>query len=199
MLKVGLTGNIGCGKSTVAKIFQAIGIPVFEADHEAHLIMLEPHIIGTILEAFGTNIINIDGLIDRKKLAQIVFGDTEKLEKLNTIIHPAVQHAFSEWCKMYESQPFVIEEAAILFETGLYKEFDLLIVVSAPEEVRADRVIKRDRINRDEFYSRETAQWPESKKTELADFIIYNDGQQLLIPQAIEIWRKITKVANMKI
>ncbi|HBZ66446.1 MAG TPA: dephospho-CoA kinase [Bacteroidales bacterium] len=196
MLKVGITGNIGCGKSTVAKIFQTLGVPVFAADMEAHLVMLEPHIIGTILKTFGTEVIGGDGLIDRKKMAQIVFGDEEKLEKLNAIIHPAVRLAFSDWCKANESHPFVIEEAAILFETGMAKDFDLIIVVSAPEEVRLERVIKRDGISRDEFYKRAAVQWPESKKTELADFIIHNDGQQLLISQVTEIWQKITGKAN---
>lgn len=196
MLKVGITGNIGCGKSTVAKIFKTFGVPVFAADQEAHLIMIEPHIIGAVLETFGTSVISTDGLIDRKKLAQIVFGDKEKLEKLNTIIHPAVQQTFSTWCKSNKSHPFVIEEAAILFETGLNKEFDYIIVVSAPVEVRIERVVKRDGISRDEFYRREAAQWPESEKTKLANFVIYNDGQKLLIPQVTDIWRKINRDAG---
>jgi dephospho-CoA kinase len=187
MIKVGVTGGIGSGKSYVSKVFEQMGIPVFYADIVAKNITTSSvDVIQEIKNEFGNEAYN-DQVLNRVYLAKIVFKDPEKLEKLNKIIHPAVKTEFVKWCNSFPHKPYVIEEAAILFESGSYKQMDRTIVVSAPEALRIKRVTKRDKLSEQEVHNRMKNQWPTEKIEGLADFIINNDGKHLLLPQIIEI------------
>ena len=189
-MTVGVTGNIGSGKSTVCKVFQVLGIPSFHADDEAkEFYRLESgkRIIKEKLgrEVFDGNEVNL------RKVASVVFNDKELLEWLNGQIHPFVRARFVEWKKSHEKAPYVIYEAAILFETGRYRELDLMITVSAPRDLRFNRIMKRDNINREQAEAREKNQWPQEDKEKLSDFVINNDENQLVVPQVVETHRQI--------
>ncbi|MBW6459659.1 MAG: dephospho-CoA kinase [Bacteroidales bacterium] len=187
MLKVGLTGNIGSGKTLVANIFQKLGIPVFNADIEARQLYETKEVQLLIRETFGDHLFNQQGGLLRQKLAEIVFNDTDKLQELNGIIHPLVRNKYQEWNASYENQPYTIYEAAILFEGGFNKTMDKVICVTAPEELRIKRVMARDKVKASEVRRRMINQWPEKEKVRLADFVILNDGESMLIPQVLEV------------
>ena len=183
MIKVGITGNIGSGKSTVARLFQLLDVPVFYADKEARIITEQKEVIKEIQDIFGPEVVDDKGFLDRKELASIVFHDDAKLKLLNAIIHPRVSKCFNDWCTLYVSSPYVLHEAAILFESGLAYLCDKVIVVSAPEEIRIKRVMERDNFSRPEVITRMRNQWPESKLVSLSDFEIVNDDYSSLIEQ----------------
>jgi len=191
--KTGLTGNIGSGKSLVARIFETLRVPVFYADEEGKKLLGHPEIIAQIKQLFGKKV--TDGeKIDRKALAQIVFSDKSKLENLNQIIHPAVRKRFSQWADNHHPDaPYVIYEAAILHESGHHKKMDSIIIVTAREKLRIDRVMKRDSVSEQDVRKRMANQWPEEKKIQHADFVIDNNEKRLLIPQVLEIHRQLTK------
>ncbi|MDA9262047.1 dephospho-CoA kinase [Flavobacteriales bacterium] len=192
MKLIGITGGIGSGKSTIAKVFMSMGYPVYNSDIKAkELINNNEKLINSIKLTFGEDLYNTQGL-DRKKLASIVFSNPKKLNLLNSIIHPAVGEDFENWVEL-QSNPFVLKEAAILFETGIYKSLDKTILVSAPLETRIERVIKRDNTSREEVLSRMKNQWAEDEKIKLADYVIDNSGQELVIPQVIKIIEQISK------
>jgi len=170
---IGLTGGIGSGKTTVANLFRAHGVPVYIADDQARQLMESPEIIKSVGENFGEEIIRT-GKIDRQALAAIVFNDVEKLEKLNAIIHPAVGKDFTKWVENHQSHPIVIKETAILFESGSDKECDAVITVTAPIEMRIDRVMKRDKSTREEVVKRIENQWTDEMRTAKSDYIIEN-------------------------
>jgi dephospho-CoA kinase len=170
---VGLTGGIGSGKTTMAKYFADQGIPVYIADDEAKKIMLMPDVAKAVLNAFGKEALN-NGVPDKKKLADIVFANPEKLEILNSIIHPKVREHFYEWVKKQKDEVFVIKEAAILFESGSYKDCDKIILVTAPREIRIKRVMERDSISEGKVLERIANQWDDEKKKALSDYIINN-------------------------
>ncbi|MEZ7901292.1 MAG: dephospho-CoA kinase [Flavobacteriales bacterium] len=189
---IGITGGIGSGKSTIAKVFMSIGYPVYNSDTRAkELINSNEKLINSIKLSFGDDLYNSQGL-DRKKMASIVFNNPEKLELLNFIIHPTVGKDFEKWIDL-QNTSFILKEAAILFETGIYKSLHKTILVSAPQETRIERVIKRDNTNQEEVLSRMNNQWSEEKKTELADYVIDNSGNKLVIPQVLEIIKQILK------
>lgn len=170
---IGLTGGIGSGKSTVAGMFGQLGVPVFIADLEARKIMEEdPEVKEAIRDLLGPQAYK-EGLPDRPYIASLVFNNKELLEKLNAIIHPAVGRKFQAWYKKQEA-PYVIYEAAILFEHGGDKKCDKVILVTAPREIRISRVIKRDGVSRDEVLERMANQWAEDRKIPLADYVIEN-------------------------
>ena len=170
---VGLTGGIGSGKSTVATMFKKLGIPVYIADLEARKLMNSSAVIRKeIIEAFGEASYHND-VPDRKFLADIVFKEKEKLQKLNTIVHPKVQQHFLDWYKR-QTSPYVIKEAAILFESGGDKECDKIITVTIPVSERIKRVMKRDNITEEVVMARIKNQWPDERKIALSDFIIEN-------------------------
>lgn len=174
MKVLGLTGGIGSGKTTVANMFRDLDIPVFIADEEAKKLMNEnAQVIKKIKSIFG-EAAYISGNLDRKFLAEQVFHDNELLEKVSSIVHPAVGKHFEDW-KKNQTSPYVVYEAAILFEKGGYKNCDRNLLVTAPHEVRMQRVLKRDDTTSAEIKARMNHQWPDEKKKDLADFIIVND------------------------
>lgn len=190
MKTIGITGGIGSGKSTVAKIFVSMGYPVYNSDVRAKDILnVNPKVISKISNLFGKNIYN-DGEIDRKKLASIVFGDKEKLAKLNAIVHPAVGEDFETW-RANQTTSFVLKESAILFETGIYKKLDSIILVTSPIKTRIERIQIRDNSTQKEIESRIQNQWLDEKKIPLSNFIIDNSGEILIIPQVLQIIEKI--------
>lgn len=173
MKVVGLTGGIGSGKTTVAGFFRELGVPVFIADHEAKKLMEnDEEIRASIIDIFGKEAYN-DSIPNRKYIASRVFGDKEKLEQLNAIIHPAVAKHFELW-KQEQHAPYVIYEAAILFEKGGYKKCDHNLLITAPLERRIERLQKRDSSTLEEIEARMNNQWSDDKKAELADFVIEN-------------------------
>jgi dephospho-CoA kinase len=175
---VGLTGGIGSGKTTIANYFKAAGIPVYIADDEARKIMESPEIVAEIKEVFGSAIFEND-ILNRKKLAEIVFDNPEKLEKLNAIIHPAVKKHFSEWVLNHKKAAFVIYEASILFESGSYKNCDYIITVTAPIESRIKRVIQRDKTTRENVLKRMEMQWKDEQRVSKSDYVIENINPEL--------------------
>lgn len=186
MLKIGLTGNIGSGKSIVCQVFEKLSVPIFNADSEAKKILDSLAIRPELLAVFGSAIEDND-IINRKKLAEIVFMDKSALEKLNTLIHPQLRIEFLNWCLQYKNEAYVIQEAAILFENGFVDLFDKTIVVAAPKNIRLKRVIKRDGVNEADVLARMENQWSDKKKEKAADFIIQNDGQKMVLSQVLEL------------
>jgi dephospho-CoA kinase len=192
MKKIGITGGIGSGKTIVARVFEQLGIPVYHADYWAKEIMnTEPLVIERLKDLFGKDIYNSDGKADRKRIAELVFADKNKLNELNSVIHPAVWLHGENWLKQHEDKPYILKEAAILFESGGNKGVDKVIMVSAPKDIRMERVMKRDNFTREEVEVRMANQWPDEKKIILSDFVIVNDGKQLVIPQVLEIHSKL--------
>jgi len=192
MLKVGITGGIGSGKTTVARVFEQLGVPVYHADFWAKEIMnTDPLVKQRLKELFGNDIYDLSGKADRKKIAELVFKDKNKLNELNAVIHPAVWLHGENWLKQYKDKPYILKEAAILFESGGNKDMDKVIMVAAPREIRIERVMKRDHVTREEVEARMANQWDDEKKTALSDFVIINDGKMLVIPQVLEIHRKL--------
>ena len=170
---IGLTGGIGSGKTTIAKYFKSFGIPVFIADDEARKIMQSPEIINAVKNTFGEDIFE-NGILNREKLAKIVFNDSEKLEKLNSIVHPAVKKHFELWLIENKTVPYIIYEAAILFESGRYKDCDIIVTVTAPIETRLQRVLERDKTTRELVLKKMEAQWSDEKRIAKSDFVIEN-------------------------
>lgn len=170
---IGLTGGIGSGKSTVARMFMTHGIPVYIADEEAKKIMESKTIINEVAAVFGRDVLS-NSSIDRAKLAKIVFNNPEKLAQLNKIVHPVVQEHFKNWVKNYPKASFVIKEAAILFETGGHLQCDKVITVVAPKLQRVQRVILRDKSDKESVLQRMNNQWSDEQKVLLSDFIIEN-------------------------
>jgi dephospho-CoA kinase len=196
MLKIGLTGGIGSGKSVVCKIFSALGIPVFSSDEVSRsLIKRDPEIIKTVTRVFGRDIYR-NGILDRKKLSECVFTDKDSLEKLNSIMHPAVAKAFNEWLKSFDNQSYIIKEAAIIFESGTDKELDFVVTVSAPESLRISRVMERDGISKEEVLLRMRNQVNEKERLSLSDEIIHNDDQRLVIPQVLEMHKRFKEMSG---
>jgi dephospho-CoA kinase len=191
MLKIGITGGIGSGKTTVCKMFETLGVPVYYADLEAKKIIDTDDTQAEIVKLFGTSILNSENKIDRKKMADLVFNDKNKLEQLNKVVHPAVAKHFDNWANSQHSV-YVLKEAAILFESGSNKQVDKVIVVTAPLELRIKRVCDRDKVSPQEVLNRINNQMSDVEKIKLADFIVVNDEKELLIPQILAIHQKIT-------
>ena len=190
-LAIGITGGIGSGKSTVCKIFKLLGVPVFEADLVAKaLINSDAEIRNGLIQFFGKDIYSSDNKINRKMLANLIFNDDLLMEKVNRLVHPAVRNKYLIWVKQQNSI-YVIHEAAILFESGFYKMTDYSILVSAPEDMRIERVTHRDNIDLEMVKSRMLKQWTDEEKRKLASVELVNDNKKLLIPQILEIDKKL--------
>lgn len=188
MFKIGITGNIGSGKTTVSKVFALLGVPVFYADDHAKNVMVEDaELIAGIKQAFGDESYFPDGSLNRKHIAGIVFNNDAELVKLNALVHPATFRAFDNWLAKQKDVPYILKEAALLFESDSYKMCDRSLMVSAPLELRLKRILSRDNITRAEAESRNAKQFSEEKKIELADDLIVNDDTQLVIPQILAL------------
>ncbi len=189
---IGLTGGIGSGKTTVARIFSMLNVPVYNSDDAGRKITnINPSVKSAIKEEFGADMFDNQDNLNREKLSAIVFNDSSALSKLNAIIHPAVAHDFKMWCAN-QSSPFVIKETAILFEHGLDKQLDGVIVVEAPDDLRIKRVMHRNGITEDAVRQRIQQQLPQDELISRADWVIHNNEEQLLIPQVLEIYSRIT-------
>jgi len=195
MIKIGITGGIGSGKSTVSSIFELLGIPVYYADIEAKKLMVSSQTIRSkIVELFGTESYQ-NGELNRKHIASIAFNDVSVLEKLNATVHPVVIDDYKHWVKQQNS-PYTLKEAALLFESGSYLDSDFNILVSSPQELRIERVMKRDNVSREEVLARINKQMLEEEKERLATFIVYNNETELLIAQVLNIHEKILSLVN---
>lgn len=192
MLKVGITGGIGSGKTTVCRIFEALDIPVYYADDRAKALMVEDEeLIKKIKNIFGAKAYHEDGSLNRKHIAGIAFSDKKKLALLNAAVHPAVFNDGINWHNSQEACPYTLKEAALLFEAGSYKELDKVITVTAPQDIRMERLLLRDQTSREAIKARMDKQMPDAEKVERADFVIYNDGEQSLILQVMNIHQQL--------
>lgn len=195
MLKVGLTGGIGSGKSTVSQVFEVLGIPVYYADQAAKDLMnRQGELMDAVKELFGAGIYQ-NNKLDRKKLAGIVFNDKEKLAALNGIVHPATIADGEKWMAAQNS-PYAIKEAAILFESGTHTQLDKVIGVFAPEELRISRVMNRDKVSREEVLSRMEKQMNEEDKMKRCDFVILNNEHDSIIEQVLTLHQKLLQLAK---
>jgi dephospho-CoA kinase len=180
MLKIGITGGIGSGKTTVANLFAGLGVPVFFADSETRMLQhTDAQLRADLIAAFGAQTYQADGTLNRTYLAQLVFADKAALQKINSIVHPAVARHFAAWCKAHHAHAYILKEAAILFESGSHTALDGVIVVTAPEPMRIERVMQRDGVPAEEVRKRMANQWPETEKLKRANWIVYNDGRAL--------------------
>jgi dephospho-CoA kinase len=189
-LRIGLTGGIGSGKSTVAKVFEVLGIPVYYADDAARRIMNEDDLLRQqIIEHFGASAYK-NNQLDRPYIAGQVFNNKEKLELMNSLVHPATIRDAEKW--MYkQTTPYAIKEAALIFESGSQDQLDYIIGVSAPVPLRILRTMKRDGSTRDQVLARMSKQIQEEIKMRLCDFVIYNDETQPVIPQVMALYEKL--------
>lgn len=186
MLRIGLTGNIGSGKSTVARIFQSLGIPVYNADTEAKRLMLEDEELQkSITKVFGEMAFQGNAL-NRSFLASQVFNDTEKLALLNSLVHPVTLRDAERW--MHEQKNhYIIKEAALIFESGSEKNLDFVIGVQSPEALRIERAAKRDGVSHEMIKARMDRQMEEAEKMRLCKYVVINDENHLLIPQVLQL------------
>lgn len=191
MLQVGLTGNIGSGKSTIARIFSILGIPVFHADDVSKNILFREEIKKRLVILFGPSIFNETGDIDKGALANLVFSDGNSLSKLNNLLHPLVMEEFNNWCQLQREKPYAINESAIIYEYGFQDYFDKIIHVSTPAEIAVARVVKRDGVAETAVIKRMDFQWEDEKKAAIANFIVLNDGSELVIPQVLKIHNQL--------
>ena len=190
-LRVGLTGGIGTGKSTVAQIFKLLGVPVYDADSMAKRLMEEDEELITAIKAeFGSNSYS-DGKLNRQFLAEMIFSNEDLLEKLNALVHPFVAVHFGNWANQFSDQ-HILKEAALLFETGSYRELEYVILVQSPLETRIDRIKNRDpQRSSEQILSIIERQIPVPEAIGLADFIINNDESHMLIPQVLQLQKKL--------
>jgi dephospho-CoA kinase len=192
MLSIGLTGGIGSGKSTVARVFETLGIPVYYADDAAKRMMNdEGPLRDAIIRHFGAEAYP-DGRLDRAWLGAQVFGKPEKLQLLNSLVHPATIADAAAWMQQQDS-PYAIKEAALIFESGGDKALDAVIGVSAPEPERIRRVMERDKTDEVSIRKRMAGQMDEAEKMRRCDFVIVNDGQQMVIPQVLDIHQALLR------
>ncbi|MXV15870.1 dephospho-CoA kinase [Hufsiella ginkgonis] len=195
MLKVGITGGIGSGKTTVCMIFEVLGTPVFYADDAARTVMnTDNDLVKKLIAAFG-NETYINGLLNRKYLAGIVFNNAAKLAELNALVHPAVFRAFDKWVAAQTRAPYVLKEAALLFESDSYKLCDTSILVTAPAELKIARVMARDKVSAAEVRVRMDKQLSDEQKSRLAGHLLVNDETQLLVPQVLSLHEEFIRLS----
>lgn len=195
MLKVGLTGGIGSGKSTVAAIFEVLGVPVYYADQAAKRLMHEnAELKNKIIDQFGTEAYR-DGELNRDYLAAKVFSDPQQLALLNSFVHPLTIADAAAWMNRQRS-PYTIKEAALIFESGANTSLDYVIGVSSPETLRIKRVMERDKISAEQVMARLHKQMNEADKMKKCDFLLFNDEQQLLVPQVIQLHEKLLQLSS---
>lgn len=187
MIKVGITGGIGSGKSLVCEVFSKLGIPIYKADDRAKLLMnTNSQIKDKLTAKFGSDVYK-SSTINRPLLADIIFNNREALDFVNTTVHPVVASDFDVWCNLHSSQPYVIEEAALLFESGAYQRMDKIITVLAPENIRKQRALKRDNITMAQVEQRMNNQLADAEKAGRSDYLIYNDEKHGLLEQILNL------------
>lgn len=191
-LQVGLTGGIGAGKSVIGHIFALLGVPIYDSDSRAKYVMTTDGILmSNIRKEFGELSFNPDGSLNRAYLSDLVFRNPDQLEKLNRLVHPRVAADYEDWVAEHAHHGYVIKEAALLFESGSHKRLDHIVLVVAPEPLRINRVVSRDRGRTADQVRRIMAQqWNDDKKMKLADSVIRNDESELVIPQVLSLHEK---------
>lgn len=195
MIIVGLTGGIGSGKTTVAKHFKSLGVPVYIADEEAKKLMNKSKIIKRkLIQLFGEQAY-VNGKLNKPFIANIIFNDKSYLQKMNAIVHPRVARHFEKWTLKQEA-PYVIKEVAILFENGGHKLCDFVITVTAPKEIRVERLLKRDNTTKEKIEAIMKNQWTDAEKVKLSDFVIENTKLQNALNQADRIHEILLKKNN---
>jgi len=202
MLKVGITGGIGTGKSFVAGIFRVLGIPVYEADRRAKEITEEsPGLKKQIIDLLGTQAYTPEGKYNRVFVSRAIFTDARLKQALESLIHPEVRKDGEAWFRRQEEEghPYCLKEAALLYESGSDRDLDQIIVVDAPLELRIRRLIKRDGLSENEIMNRVNQQWAQEIKKEKADFIIHNDGRHPVIPQVLAIHHQLVRGASVSL
>ena len=193
MHKIGVTGGIGSGKSTVCKIFEVLGIPVYYADERARdLILSDPRIRKGYIELFGEEVYE-NGRLNRKLVADRIFSDRTLLEKVNRLVHPVVRDDFLRWTER-QNAPYVIEEAAVMLESGGQDLLDFVVVVSAPESLRIQRVVHRDGTSGPKVKERINNQWTDQQRRELADYEVLADDRHLVVPQVLQIHAELNRI-----
>jgi len=192
MIKLGLTGGIGSGKSTVAKVFQELGVSVYYADNEAKKFLYHDDVKNKLQALFGTSVIDGQGEVDKAALASIVFTDKTQLEKLNALIHPLLEDDFLEWANQRSSEKYIVKEAAILFEAGFDKSVDKILSISAPVEERIKRVMERDQISRQQVLDRISKQWTDREREAKSDFVINNADGRMILASILAIHQKLS-------
>lgn len=186
MKRIGLTGNIGSGKTTLASCFEILGIAVFNADNQAKLLMnKDVNLKQSLIAEFGIKVF-LNNELNRKYLSKLAFNDDLVLKRLNALVHPVVQEAFEKW-SIQQSGAYVIKEAAILFESNTYQSLDAIICISCPEEIRLKRILKRDDLSEKDVRQIMSHQWAEEKKISLSDYVITNDNSSLVMPQILSV------------
>ena len=195
MLKIGLTGGIGSGKSTVAKVFESLGIPVYKADDEAKKLMATNPLLINLIKTHFSEEAYKDGKLDKAYLATVVFNSKEKLNLLNSLVHPFTIEDGKSWMKQQQT-PYAIKEAALIFESGSQGDFDFIIGVYAPETLRIHRTIQRDKTDKEQVRSRMLNQIKEEIKMKLCDEVLINNEQELLLPQIIALHEKLLAKAK---
>lgn len=194
MIKIGVTGGIGSGKTMVCKVISTMGYPVYHADIEAkRIVNTNSELIRKVKQLFGSNIYTQNSL-DRKKLAGIVFNNADLLQKLNSIVHPAVADDFEKWVENNRTSPLIFKEAAILFESGAYKTVDKVVAIWAPEDLRITRVSERDGVTKEQVMERMKNQISQDELLERSDFVIKNSQQELLVPQVVNLIKHLHKL-----
>jgi len=188
MLKIGITGGIGSGKSTVCNILKNLGVPVFSSDDVGKFLLNNDDYLKTqIKKIFDRDMYTSTGRLDRERMAKLVFNNPDELEKLNELVHPKVKAEFDSWCKKNDKRPYVVKEAAILFETGLYLELNKMVTVFCSKEERIRRILKRDNTTKGQIEKRMIQQMTDDERNKLADYILINDGVEDLLPQVMEL------------
>lgn len=197
MLKIGITGGIGSGKSTVCRIFESLGVSVYYADDRARKLIEEhPLIIEGYKRLFGDEVY-LNGQLNRKLVGQQIFSDKSLLNKVNELVHPVVRDDFLQWVKIQDS-PYVLEEAAVLLESGGHKHLDKVVLVRAPEILRINRVMMRDGIEPDMVKQRMNNQWTDEQRRPFCDYVIFADDVHLVTPQVLEIHHKLLKSSALQ-
>ncbi len=195
MLRIGVTGGIGSGKTIVCKIFESLGIPVYNADVRAkELMQFDVSLVSSLKIEFGEKIYLSDGQLNRDLLSQKVFNNLSALIRLNSLVHPVVMRDSENWMEKQIASPYAIKEAALLFESGSSENLDYIISVFAPEKIRTQRIKKRDQLSEEQILARMNNQMSEEEKKRRADFVITNDESQLVIPQVIELHEQLKRL-----
>ena len=192
MIKVGLTGGIGSGKTIVSRIFSLLEVPIFNADIEAKSLMLKQPLKAKIINLLGADAYTKEGQLNKKYIANIIFSQKEKLQQINAIVHPAVALAFDNFAKKNKQAPYIIKEAAILIENKMYQSLDKLILVTANEEKRIQRVVERDNLTKKEVKAKIQNQMTDEEKKQYVNFVVKNNETELLIPQIEKIHQELT-------